>query len=301
MLFNLTSKIEEWINNWLSKEEPPPDIPICNFDALASEMKLADVILVEGRSRISQVIKLITQSQWSHSALYVGSLSEIKDEKIRQLLIAQGVEDENKKYLVESLLGEGMVLTPLYNYSKDNIRVCRPRGLTVDDANIVVKHSLELLGREYDFRQLLDLARFLFPYNILPRRWHSSLFSYNFGKTARTVCSTAIAEAFMKVNFPILPIVKMHKDGGLHIKKRNPRIFLPKDFDYSPYFDIIKHPFIEFPENKFNFNFWNLHTVGAYRNLPWDKKENIFCNSVDECFEMIVFENQDKGKEELST
>jgi len=280
-------RIENFINNWLAKEEPSSDIPISNFYALANEMKLADVILVEGRSRISQVIKLITLSQWSHSALYVGSLSELKDENLRQLLITQGVKNENKKYLVEGLLGEGMVLTPLYNYSKDNIRVCRPRSLTIDDANIVVKHSLELLGREYDFRQLLDLARFLLPYGILPRRWHSSLFSYNFGKTARTVCSTAIAEAFMKINFPILPIVTMNKDGGLHLKKRNPRIFLPKDFDSSPYFDIIKHPFIEFP-----------HTVGAYRNLPWDKKKNIFCNSPDECFEMIVFENQNK---ELST
>jgi len=290
----MLSRIENWINKFLLKEELAPDIPISNFDGLASEMKLADVILVEGRSRISQVIKLITQSQWSHSALYVGSLSELKDENLRQLLINQGAGDENQKYLVEGLLGEGMVLTPLYDYSKDNIRVCRPRGLTADDANIVVKYSLERLGREYDFRQLLDLARFLWPYGILPRRWHSSLFSYNVEKAGRTVCSTAIAEAFMKVNFPVLPIIKMHKDGGLHLKKRNPRIFLPKDFDYSPYFDIIKLPFIEFPENKFNFNFWNPHTVGAYRKLPWDKKENIFCNSAHECFEMIVFENEDK-------
>ena len=73
-------RIENFINNWLAKEEPSSDIPISNFYALANEMKLADVILVEGRSRISQVIKLITLSQWSHSALYVGSLSELKDE-----------------------------------------------------------------------------------------------------------------------------------------------------------------------------------------------------------------------------
>ncbi len=83
----------------------------------------------------------------------------------------------------------------------------------------------------------------------------------------------------MSVNFPVLPIVKI-----------NPKIFTPKDFDYSPYFEIIKYPFIDFPETKFNFNFLHLHTVGAYRNLPWDKRENIVCNSADECFEMIMIE-----------
>jgi len=157
MSINFISKIENTINKWLLKEEPAPDIPLSNFDALASEMKLAYVILVEGRAKVSQVIKLITQSQWSHSALYVGSLSELKDESLRKPLTDHGVKDENEKYLVESQLGEGMVLTPLYSYAKDNLRVCRPRGLTVDDANLVVKHSLEQLGREYDVRQIIDL------------------------------------------------------------------------------------------------------------------------------------------------
>jgi hypothetical protein len=296
MLKKFITRIENTINKWLLKEEPAPDIPLSNFDALASEMKLADVILVEGRAKVSQVIKLITQSQWSHSALYVGSLSELKDESLRKLLTDHGVKDEKEKYLVESLLGEGMVLTPLYSYAKDNIRVCRPRGLTVDDANLVVKHSLEQLGREYDVRQLLDLARFLFPYGIVPRRWHSSLFRHNAGKPTRAVCSTAIVEAFMSVNFPVLPIVKINQNGGVRLRKRNPRIFTPKDFDYSPYFDIIKYPFIDFPETKFNF-LHLLHTVGAYRNLPWETRENIVCNSADECFEMIMIEEPSKDSE----
>ncbi|MEW8045856.1 MAG: hypothetical protein AB2805_05155, partial [Candidatus Thiodiazotropha sp.] len=39
--------------------------------------------------------------------------------------------------------------------------------------------------------------------------------------------------------------------------KRNPRLFTPKDFDYSPYFDIIKYPFL------------GLDDLGVYRRLPW--------------------------------
>ncbi len=45
--------------------------------AVASERLLAnlypgDVLLVEGNSRISSAIKYLTQSSWSHSALFVG-------------------------------------------------------------------------------------------------------------------------------------------------------------------------------------------------------------------------------------
>ncbi len=53
----------------------------------------------------------------------------------------------------------------------------------------------------------IDLARFLLPYNILPRRWRSSLFSARPSRTTQTVCSTMIAEAFGHLQFPILPLV----------------------------------------------------------------------------------------------
>jgi hypothetical protein len=45
---------------------------INNMDSLCSIIRKGDVILVEGDSKISRMIKLITQSSWSHSALYVG-------------------------------------------------------------------------------------------------------------------------------------------------------------------------------------------------------------------------------------
>jgi len=34
----------------------------------------------------------------------------------------------------------------------------------------------------------------------------------------------------------------------------------PKDFDYSPYFEIIKHPYL------------GLDDVAAYRALPWNEE-----------------------------
>ena len=120
-------------------------------------------------------------------------------------------------------------------------------------------------------RQLLDLARFIFPWTILPRRWRSTLFAHNAGRPTRTVCSTVLAEAFMSVRFPILPILKGHRRSGLALYPRNPRLFTPRDFDYSPYFEIIKYPYVAFEQS------------GTYRYLPWVETGE-FCNGFDDCY-----------------
>ena len=39
---------------------------------LAQALKPCDVLLVEGNTRISTAIKYLTQSTWSHAALYLG-------------------------------------------------------------------------------------------------------------------------------------------------------------------------------------------------------------------------------------
>jgi len=78
----------------------------------------------------------------------------------------------------------------------------------------------------------------------MPRRWRSSLFQHNAGKATKTVCSTMIAEAFGFIQFPILPLVKRSGEQGVQLFRRNPKLCTPRAFDYSPYFEIIKSPFM---------------------------------------------------------
>src|SRR5262245_57945490 len=40
--------------------------------AMRATLRKCDVLLVDGDQRVSQVIKYLTQSAWSHSAIYVG-------------------------------------------------------------------------------------------------------------------------------------------------------------------------------------------------------------------------------------
>src|SRR6266567_1078853 len=49
-------------------------------DALRASLRPGDILLVEGNNRISGVIKYLTQSTWSHAALYVGPMAGRADE-----------------------------------------------------------------------------------------------------------------------------------------------------------------------------------------------------------------------------
>ncbi|MEJ2061624.1 MAG: YiiX/YebB-like N1pC/P60 family cysteine hydrolase [Gammaproteobacteria bacterium] len=230
---------------------------LSDYEQLREQARPADVILVEGNTRLSRIIKTINTSPWTHSALYIGALDEIGDpivhERVRQFY--DGPADV--PLLIEAELGIGVRISPLERYRSFHLRLCRPTGLSTHDAAIVVEEAVSRLGLAYDFRQLLDLARFLFPYPLLPRRWRSTLFETHAGEATRTICSTMMAEAFQKVHFPVLPVVRRGAGGETRLEKRNVKLFTPRDFDMSPYFDIIKYPLYPVSE------------CAVYRDLPW--------------------------------
>ncbi len=260
------------ITAWLVRDvDPLPEPLLSDFERLRAEIRPADVLLVEGRSRISHVIKAITQSPWTHAALYVGRIAEVEDPGLRRRLERHYGGDPHDQVVIEALLGEGTVLKPLTKYAGEHLRICRPRGLARRDAHRVVAFAARHLGTDYDVRQLLDLARLLAPYTILPRRWRSSLLEYHPGIPTRTVCSSMIAAAFAHVRFPILPVLRRDGEGRLRLYPRNTRLYTPRDFDCSPYFDIVKYPPLGFDE------------LGLYRHLPWDE-EGVICNGPDDCF-----------------
>ena len=253
---SLFEKLANPILNWLNRESPPRDIPLSNFERIRYELKPCDVILVEGRSRVAEVIKLITQSPWSHAALYLGRLHDIENPETREKVACSYPGDPTDQLLIESELGVGTIIRPLTFYEKDHLRICRPTGLAYGDCQKIIEFTVMHLGISYDIRHVIDLARFLLPWEILPRRWRSTLFNRKHDKTTETICSKMIAEAFASIQFPILPLVKKEGDA-LQIFRQNPRLCTPSHFDYSPYFEIIKYPFIDH----------NNHT--GYRLMPW--------------------------------
>ncbi|TAK76084.1 MAG: hypothetical protein EPO11_04690 [Gammaproteobacteria bacterium] len=243
---------------WLTYEPPTTEVMPYDFTRMKHEIRPGDVLLIEGRSRVSAVIRTITQSPWTHAALYIGRASDFEDEEVQRLIHRYIDAKDNVHLVLEDLLDKGTVLTPLSFYRHHHIRICRPIGITPSDTYQVIDHSLKALGQPYNVRDLLDLARFLLPWTILPRRWGSRLFRTPTGQPESSICSSLIAKAFTAVQFPILPFVKPDEGQGMELFHRNPHLFSPKDFDYSPYFNIIKYPLFSPDE-----------PLPYYRRMPW--------------------------------
>ena len=271
MIRQLTISIWDKVVDWLTTVKDSQSMPLSDFDRLRYEIRPGDVILVEGRTRISEIIKTITLSNWTHSAIYIGRLHNIDDPALREYILKfyQGQPDD--QLVIESLLGKGTIVDNIGKYHDEHLRICRPTNLTRQDAQKVIAYAINQLGTYYNVRQVFDLARFFFPYGILPKRWRSSLFERNAGAPTHTVCSSMMAEAFSSVHFPILPILHRDEDGNLKMYKRNTKLITPKDFDYSPYFDVIKYPILDFDE------------LAIYRKMPWDK-DGIILNDNKEPF-----------------
>lgn len=245
--------------NWLTYESPGKHSPLTNFERLRYELRQGDVLLIEGRSNVSEIIKSITQSIWTHSCLYIGRLHDIDDVSLREHIQKYRHSNPDEQLVIEAILGKGIIISSLDDYDGEHIRICRPRGITRTDSQTVIQYCIRRLGSDYNVRQIMDLARFMFPYWFLPRRWRSSLFEHNAGKPTKTVCSTMMAEAFAKIRFPIIPVVHQDKTGKLKVLRSNSKLITPRDFDHSPYFDVIKYPILDFDE------------LGIYRTLPWDQ------------------------------
>ena len=198
--------------------------------ALREALKPGDVLLVEGNNHISGVIKYLTQSTWSHAALYVGPIGD--------RVTAEG----EPLVLVEANIGQGVVAAPLSKYAHFHTRICRPVGLTDDDCARVCAYAAERIGFDYDLKNILDLMRYLLPLPV-PQRWRRRMIALGSGHPTRIICSALIAQAFETVRYPILPkVARVESDAAREeiLEIRHSSLYAPRDFDISPYFDVVK-------------------------------------------------------------
>lgn len=205
--------------------------------SLKAALKPGDVLLVEGNQKVSAAIKYLTQSTWSHAALFVGD-------------VLPELEDGSRPRLIEVNLGEGCVAVPLEKYRTYNTRICRPFQLIPEHREKIIRFMIERIGVAYDTRNIIDLARYLLPTPPVPVRWRRKMLAFGSGDPTRAICSTLIAQAYQSVGYPILPDITTLQDcleedcedyavdQILHIRHHS--LFAPRDFDLSPYFEVIK-------------------------------------------------------------
>jgi hypothetical protein len=184
----------------------------------------ADVLLVEGSSRISAAIKYLTHSTWSHAALCIGSAAAAP--------------------LVEADVVNGVVAVPYSKYEGSNVRICRPVGLSDSDQRRLLDFAVSRIGSSYDLKNIFDLLRYLLPTPPVPARYHRRLITFGSGEPTKAICSSFIAEAFQFVRYPVLPDLWLETQDpetrSLVYQARHHGSFTPRDFDLSPYFAIVK-------------------------------------------------------------
>jgi hypothetical protein len=220
-------------------------------EALRAVLRPGDVLLVEGNNRISGVIKYLTQSTWSHAALYVGPIDGAEE------------PDGEPHVLIEAYVGDGVITAPLSKYFAYHTRLSRPVGLSYEDRTTVCRYAINRIGFGYDTKNILDLMRFLVPLPV-PQRWRRRMIALGSGDPTKMICSALIAQAFDAVRYPILP--KITRAGSraarreiLHI--RDSSLYMPRDFDISPSFEIVKPTIVR------GFDYTTLHWADKQKPL----------------------------------
>ncbi|TNE37290.1 MAG: lipo-like protein [Alphaproteobacteria bacterium] len=227
----LGKAVVRYLNKPIRRYEP---FSITAPERLDKCLQPGDVLLVEGNRRISAIIKYLTQSTWSHAAVYVGPIFD--DNQL-----------PDPKVLIEARSEKGVQAVPLSNYRKFNTRICRPIGLTPEDRQAVVEFLQASIGHQYDMRNIVDLFRYLVPYPPVPIRFRRRMLAFGSGDPTRAICSTLIAKAFQSIRYPILPQISREDTQDDHsytnreiMHIRHHSLFTPRDFDLSPYFAVIK-------------------------------------------------------------
>jgi hypothetical protein len=149
------------------------------------------------------------------------------------------------------------VSAPLSKYQRCHTRICRPVGLSEADCEKVCRYASERIGLGYDFKNIINLMRYLFPWPV-PRRWRRRMIALGSGDASRIICSSLIAQAFDAVRYPILPkITRVESQTARReiAEICHSSLYAPRDFDISPYFMVVK------PTLARGFNYKSMHWI----------------------------------------
>ncbi len=231
VMSNLGGRLARYLSRPNPRYKP---LATTDLHSIAEAIAPGDVLLVEGNTRFSTAIKYLSQSTWSHAALYVGNAADPQDAARREL--------------VEADVVNGVITVPLDKYDGMHTRICRAVGLDDAARARVIGYALARVGHQYDLKNIFDLVRYLLPQPPVPVRWRRRMLALGSGDPSRAICSTLIAQAFQSVRYPILPTVTRRPadvedcndcyDEVMQIRHHS--LFVPRDFDISPYFEIVK-------------------------------------------------------------
>lgn len=211
-------------------------LPTSPGNRVAAALRKGDVLLVEGNTRFSTAIKYLSQSTWSHAALYVGDH------------LGAPHAGEEPRVLCDVDINDGVRLIPMSEFTGLHTRICRPVGLSEAEIDALADFMVSRVGYTYDLKNIVDLARYLIRTPPIPSSMKRRFIALGSGEPTKAICSTLLAQAFESIHYPILPSIELIDPATpgaqqaraeiLHIRHHS--LYMPRDFDVSPFFRIIK-------------------------------------------------------------
>ena len=179
----LTRLVVDWLVSPVSTIEE--EAPAQRAD-LEARLEPGDVILVAGRTRFSRLVCRMTQSSWSHVAIYVG----------------RGHDAGATCTVVEADIEAGVRLITLAELADCRIQVVRASRLPATARDGLARHLLDQVGRPYDLAHVFLLARLLIVAPLPASRWLMPRQVHR-ADPSRAICSTLVAHALFAAGVTI--------------------------------------------------------------------------------------------------
>jgi hypothetical protein len=187
-----------------------------SIESLAGVLCRGDVLLSEGNTRVSHLIKRVTGSPWSHVSMYVGPLEDGHDPRC----------------IVEADIAAGVRSIRLSELDALNVRVLRPASLDSTRRSRLAEWVTSRIGSEYDHAHALQLGRRLLR---LPLRRETGPASTATSTATRFICCSLLVHAFASVGLSIAPL-RACSDAKVCV---DPASITPADFEQAPLFEVI--------------------------------------------------------------
>jgi hypothetical protein len=184
-----------------------------SIESLAGVLCRGDVLLSEGNTRVSTLIKRLTGSPWSHVAMYVGPLDDGHDPRC----------------IVEADIAAGVRSIRLSELDALNVRILRPESLDSTNRSRLAEWVTSRIGSEYDHAHALLLGQRLLRLPLRRRAVPAS------SSATRFICCSLLAHAFASVGLAITPV----RTSAYERVCADPECITPGDFEQASVFEVI--------------------------------------------------------------
>ena len=246
----------QWLCERLQRQPEQGEWPLGDLESQRALLRPCDVLLMDGESALDHRLKVLTGSRFSRALLYVGRPHEVADPALRALLADYLPCGPDTQLVLDASLERGLWVRDLSNLHGVHLRVCRAQNLSAEERQDALRFAISRLGTGTQHGWSTLLMLWLIPWRLLSTRRRRRLLNRWANDLLRAITGTTAGEAFAFIQFPVHPLVKQpensdgHGDGrdkvqsGGRLMRLQPRVFHAADFDHSPYFDVIKAPYL---------------------------------------------------------